>query len=152
MSASPELAAPRVADLRAAIARRLAGESFKYLLASALAFALDFAVLVGLTELAGLHYLIAAACGFTAGLVLTYVLSVAFIFQERRLRSRGLQFAVFAGIGLLGLALTEILMALVVGRFGVNYALAKLLVAGASFTFNFAARRVILFTRGRRSP
>ena len=152
MTASPPLAAPAATNLRAAIGRRLAQESVKYLLASALAFALDFAVLVGLTEFARWHYLVAAACGFTAGLVLTYVLSVTVIFQERRLRSRGLQFVVFAAIGMVGLALTEVLMALVVGRFGINYALAKLLVAGASFTFNFAARRVILFTRARRSP
>jgi len=151
LTASPDLAASRVGDLRAAIARQLAGESFKYMLASALAFALDFAVLVGLTEFARLNYLAAAACGFTAGLVVTYLLSVAFIFRERRLRSRRLQFVVFAAIGLVGLALTEVLMALVVGRFGVNYAVAKVLVAGASFTFNFVSRRVILFTRARRS-
>jgi putative flippase GtrA len=121
------------------------------MLASALAFALDFAVLVCLTEFARLNYLVAAACGFTVGLAVTYLLSVAFVFRERRLRSRGLQFAVFVAIGLAGLALTEVLMALVVGRAGVNYAIAKLLVAGASFTFNFAARRLILFTRAHRT-
>jgi putative flippase GtrA len=149
VTASPDIAAPAAGDLRAAIARRLAGESFKYMLASVLAFAIDFAVLVSLTEFARLNYLVAAACGFTAGLVVTYAASVTLVFQERRLSSPGLQFVVFAAIGLVGLALTEVLMALIVGRGGINYAVAKLLVAGVSFAFNFAARRLILFTRAR---
>jgi len=152
LTASPDLAAPSPPSaLRAAIARRLAGESFKYLMASGLAFALDFAVLIGLTEVARLNYLVAAAFGFTAGLVLTYVLSITVVFQERRLRSPGLQFLIFVAIGLVGLVLTEVLMALIVVRFGLNYVIAKVLAAGASFTFNFVARRVILFTRARQA-
>src|SRR5262249_13294711 len=95
---------------RRAIIPLLAIESAKYFLASAAALALDYGLLVSLTEFGRLNYLASAAIGFTAGLVLNYMLSVRFVFRERRLESRRLEILGFALIGLAGLALNEVLM------------------------------------------
>jgi len=81
----------------------LAVESAKYFLVSAAALALDYGLLVGLTELARLNYLVSAGLGFSAGVVLSYILSVRFVFSERRLESRRLEMMVFFLIGLAGL-------------------------------------------------
>jgi putative flippase GtrA len=129
-----------------ALLNRLYVESFKYFLVSALALAVDFGLLAFLTSVLKINYLIAAAVGFLAGLVINYLLSVTLVFQERRLRSRRLQFLFFLGIGLLGLVLTELSMALLVGGLGLGYAVAKVGAAGVSFTFNYVARRLLLFT------
>ncbi len=98
------------------------------------------------TALGRVHYLISAAVGFSAGLVVNYALSVAFVFRERRLASRRWEFVGFMLIGLAGLALNEVLMKLFVETVGLGYALAKIPATGVGFVFNFGARRLALFT------
>lgn len=127
-------------------------EFVKYFLVSAAALALDYGLLVSLTEFVRLNYLVSAAIGFTAGLVLNYLLSVSFVFHERRLKSKGLEILGFALIGLAGLALNEALMMVLVEQSGLGYALAKVPATGIGFVFNFGTRRIFLFTKARRSP
>jgi putative flippase GtrA len=126
-------------------AHAIAREWAKYLAASVAALAVDYTLLVLLTELVGLHYLVSAAIGFSAGLIVTYVLSVTVIFKQRRF-GRTLELGGFVVIGLLGLGLNELLLKGMVEGLGLHYALAKIPAAGISFLFNFAARRLILFT------
>ena len=130
---------------------RLFDETVRYLIVSALALIADYGLLVGLTQFAGLHYLVSAAIGFLCGLVLTYFLSVKFVFRVRRLTNPKHEFLIFAGIGLCGLAMNEMVMGLLVGGLGLGFAFAKLPTAGVSFLFNFGMRRALLFTRMRRS-
>lgn len=136
---------------RGAIIPLLAIESVKYFLVSAAALALDYGLLIGLTEFAGLNYLVSAAIGFTAGLVLNYILSVRFVFRERRLESRRLEILGFALIGMTALLLNEVLMMALVEQAGLGYALAKIPATGIGFVFNFGMRRIFLFTKTRRA-
>lgn len=126
--------------------RTLVQETGKYLLASLAALAVDFGLLVFLTHVAGVHYLISAAIGFSAGLVVNYALSVTMVFRQRRLRSRRLEFLGFFAIGLLGLALNEALMKVFVDSFGLGVAVAKVPATGIGFVLNFVSRRALLFT------
>jgi putative flippase GtrA len=129
----------------------LAVESAKYFLVSAAALALDYGLLVGLTEFANLNYLVSAGLGFSAGVVLSYILSVRFVFSERRLESRRLEMMVFFLIGLAGLALNEVLMKTLVEHAGFGYIFAKIPATGIGFVFNFGTRRFFLFTKARRA-
>jgi putative flippase GtrA len=132
-------------------------ETWKYLLVSLVALGVDFALLVGLTEVAKMNYLASAAVGFTAGLVVNYVLSITMVFSERRLKSRGLEFLGFFVIGALGLGLNEVLMKGFVDLLGPAFALAgvpgyawaKIPATGVGFVFNFVTRRLLLFSAAR---
>jgi putative flippase GtrA len=135
---------------RDAIIGLLVTESAKYFLVSVAALAVDYGLLVSLTEFAGLNYLVSAAISFTAGLVLNYILSVRFVFRERRLESKRLEMLGFALIGLAALALNEMLMMALVGWAGLGYALAKLPATGIGFIFNFGVRRAFLFTKAHK--
>ncbi len=121
-------------------------ESWKYLLVSILALAVDYGLMVSLTQMAGVHYLASAAIGFCAGLAVNYILSVTVVFTERRLSSRRLEFLGFLVIGLLALGLNEVLMKAFVEALHLDYRLAKIPAAGIGFIFNFVTRRVLLFT------
>ncbi|HEY5072820.1 MAG TPA: GtrA family protein [Caulobacteraceae bacterium] len=143
---SAELAAPAGGPARI---RTFARESWRYLAASVAALAVDFSLLVFLSEIVRLNYLWSAAVGFTAGLLVTYGLSVTLIFRERRF-GRGFELGGFVLIGLLGLGLNELLLRGMVEGLGFGYALAKIPAAGVSFVFNFISRRVLLFTAPRR--
>ena len=132
--------------MRGAPAARLAGETWKYFLVSLVALAVDYGLLVFLTEVVRLHYLVSAAIGFCAGLAVNYALSVTLVFRERRLKSRRLEFAAFFAIGAIGLILNEALMKLFVETFGLGYVLAKIPATGVGFAFNFGLRKALLFT------
>jgi putative flippase GtrA len=125
---------------------RMVGDLFKYGLASIAALALDYGLLLLCHQTLGLSYPIAAAIGFSSGLALVYLLSIWFVFEDRRSIRPGLEFSAFVAIGLAGLLLTEALMHVFVDRAGLTPAIAKIPTAGFVFLFNFTARRSLLFS------
>ena len=119
-----------------------------YGLASAAALAVDWGLLLVLHG-AGLNYLVATAIGFSAGIAVTYGLSVSVVFRHRPIADRRREFAGFLGVGLAGLVLTQLLMALWVERLAMAPGLAKIPTAGLVFIFNFSVRRALLFRAPR---
>lgn len=119
----------------------------RYLLASALALALDLALLTWLVERAGWPVQAAAAAGFVAGTVLAYLLSLGWVFRQRSFQHWHQGLLRFALVGLLGLGLNAALMAALYQGLALDYRLAKLGAAGLSFCFNYAGRRLWLFNR-----
>lgn len=127
--------------------RRFAGEGVRYLAASALALAIDFGLYSGLIRLADVDYLVAAPIGFAAGLATVYAVSIRWVFRHRRLKSVRDEFAVFALIGLAGMALNQAVIWAGVELLALSPELAKVLSAGTVFGFNFGLRKLLLFTR-----
>jgi len=124
-----------------------ASEFLRYFAASALGLAVDFGLYVGLTRLAGWHYLASAAAGFCAGLITVYLLSILWVFAVRRLRSSAQEFGLFATIGLAGLVLTELVLYACTDMAGLDYRVSKIVAAGLVFLFNFGCRKALLFSR-----
>jgi len=132
---------------RGGVQREVLGEGTRYVAASAAALAVDFSVYAGLVRLASVDYLVAAPAGFALGLATIYVLSVRWVFGARRLADPRLEFAVFASIGLGGMALNQLVIYAGVEAGALSYESAKLVSAGVVFCFNFALRKLLLFTR-----
>jgi len=127
--------------------KSVADEGVRYLAASALALTIDFGVYSGLIRLAAVDYLIAAPLGFGLGLAVIYLLSVHWVFRQRRLANARAEFALFALIGLAGMALNQLVVYAGVERLALSYEQAKLVSAGTVFSFNFVTRKLLLFTR-----
>ncbi len=127
--------------------RRLAGEGARYFVAGGLAFALDFSVYVALIRLADVHYLLAAPFAFAAGIAVTYLLCIRWVFAERRLADARTELGLFVAIGLAGMAFNEAVLFAAVDRWGLAFEPAKLISAAVVFGFNFLARKFLLFTR-----
>lgn len=124
--------------------RLFASDLFGYGLVSAAALALDWGLLIVFVR-AGLNYQIAAAVSFTLGMLLAYVGSVRLVFRGRRQRSLGAEASGFFAIGFLGLALNQALLFTFVHFAALPVGLAKAPTAALVFTFNFFARRTLLF-------
>jgi len=122
-----------------------------YGLASAAALAVDWGLLLGLTQ-AGIDYRIATAVGFCAGIGITYLLSISMVFRHRAVVDRRREFIGFFGVGIAGLVVTQLLMALWVERLGMTPGLAKIPTAGLVFVFNFTIRRALLFSAPAIQP
>ena len=130
-----------------ALLRRAAGEGARYAAAAAAALAVDFGVYSGLIRLGGVPYLAAAPVGFALGLATIYVLSVRWVFGTRRFGDARVEFAIFAAIGLAGLALNQLVLYAAVEGARLSYEAAKIVSAGIVFGFNFGLRKLLLFTR-----
>jgi putative flippase GtrA len=129
----------------------LARQFFHYALAGGIAWVVDFSVLFVLTEYGGLHYLVSASAGFMCGLLVIYAISTRWIFDERALNDRRVEFAAFALIGLAGLALNNLVMFVLTDGLGLYYLASKLVAAAVVLIFNFGTRRRFLFSRRRNA-
>lgn len=113
---------------------------------SMLSFALDFGVLVFLTEVAHLYYLISAGISFVLGATMSYALSILFVFEMRRFSSRLLEYGLFMLVGIVGLGLNEVLLWALTEKIGFYYLVSKIIAAALVFFWNFAARKGVLFS------
>jgi putative flippase GtrA len=123
------------------------GEFAYYLFFGGLVFGVDFALLIILTEVAGLGYLTSAFLAFLAGLTTMYVFSVSLVFRWRTYNDRVLEFGYFALCGIGGLALNQLSMYLLVEEGSLHYTTSKVVAAAIVFGWNFASRKLLLFRR-----
>ncbi|WIV97795.1 GtrA family protein [Kinneretia aquatilis] len=119
-------------------------EFVRYALCSALALAIDFALYL-LALRMGQAVPVAAALGFSVGLMTSYVLSVRWVFLQRRILDRRQELLVFCTVGVAGLLLTQLLLWLLVQRAAMRPEWAKLPTAVLVFMFNFSVRKALLF-------
>jgi putative flippase GtrA len=124
-------------------------EAIRYAAVSACAFIIDIAVLFVLVHYLSWWYVAAASASFLVGLLFGYVLSVTLVFKYRRLQDPRIEFASFAAIGMIGVALNAAAMAFGVKILGVHYLIAKCGAAGFTFVWNFLVRRQFLFVKYR---
>jgi putative flippase GtrA len=124
-------------------------EGWKYFLVSAASLALDLGLFKVLVENAHVYYLAANLISQSTGLILNYALSVAFVFRERRLKSRWSEFVGYISIGLAGMVVNEAGVAVFVGLLHFGPVVGKICAAGFSFLFSFVMRRIVLFTAVR---
>ena len=118
----------------------------KYAVAGGLAFAVDFSVLYFCTEILAMHYLLSNLFGYFAGLTVAYGLNVKWVFSYRRYRQRTwLEFFVFNLIVIVGLGISEGMMAILVGTAGMYYLYAKIVTSFFVALFNYTAKKFILF-------
>jgi putative flippase GtrA len=125
---------------------RLLREVTSYAGASAVAFALDIALLWTFVELLHWHYLLAGALSFLAGTLVVYTISITAVFKHRRVANPSVEFAAFTLIGVIGVCLNLVVLRVSVESLGYHYLIGKLAAAVLTFTTNFALRRWLLFS------
>ena len=119
-----------------------------YGLVSMLALASDCGLLLVLVWL-GANYLVASMLSFSAGMVISYLLNVRFVFADRRRALRDSETVGFFVVGVAGLALTQVLLYVFVSRLGLVVAVAKIPTTAIVFLFNFLSRRSLVFKASR---
>lgn len=126
--------------------RNLSKAFSKYVLVGGVAFCLDFAVLSFTHLVLGWPSLVAAAAGFCCGVVCTYLCCNYWVFTHRKMRGhQAREFAVFTGIGLVGLLLTLLLIGFFDGVVGLPTELSKLPTEALVLLWNFSARKIALY-------
>lgn len=120
---------------------------FRYGFVGGTAFLVDYGLLYILTSWGHLHYLLSASLSFVAGLVVNYLISTVWVFNDSRIRNKWTEFLVFSIIGVVGLGFTELLMWLFTDIIGFHYMISKLITAALVMLWNFFARRFVIFNK-----
>lgn len=148
---------------------------FRYVFVGGAAFLVDFGVLYVLTKFAGMGPVLAATISFILGLITNYVLSIAWVFNNRKMGSRWMEFLIFALIGVIGLVFNDLIIHFFTsaGSWGIrdimvtvlariftklsmeqvvqmNIMLAKIISTIIVFFWNFFARKFILFKTNKQ--
>lgn len=133
-------------------------EMFRYFVVGGLSAVVD---IVGLTffiefifnsEKSPLNMAIGTAAGFILGLICNYMLSMMFVFtnesQKEQNKNKKQTFTIFALVGVIGLALTELLMYLgmfIFSKDGFWYVLLSCLVKGIVLVWNYLGRKIFVY-------
>ena len=120
-------------------------------------FLIDFGITTGFTNLLGIHYLISKFLGFVVSAVVNYLLSIKFVFTQKKEMDKKKEFTVFLILSAFGLLINEIVMYLCIdgiyARSGqlqelVSHAnmvaLSSILATGIVMVYNFISRKLFL--------
>ena len=122
----------------------------RYLFSGGIAFLVDKLVFLTMRYSLDLNRYLSTSIAFVVGLVITYTLSVVWIFSEHRLKSRWAELGIFILIGLVGLALMNLLMWVFSSVVGIgNDFISNLLSTICVTLWNFIAKKYILFTSSK---
>ena len=139
---------------------------FRSLFVGGIATIADMAVMILCRELFRMPEDIAAVFGFVIGLTVNYIISNLWVFAKAKVKNRVLDFIVFAVIGIIGLGLTQLIIApfALEGIFGEGilvknavlggliptdkyYIIGKVLAVVIVYMWNFFARKFLLYSK-----
>ncbi len=98
-----------------------------------------------LTEYLGMHYLISNIFAFVGGLLTNYLLSLLWVFNNRKIKTKNKEFIIFSIIGIIGLLMSQICLYVFIDLLGMTAVYAKIYATLITFIWNFFARKIILF-------
>ena len=122
----------------------------KFGVVGVVATAIDFAVMVALTELAGVPPVVSSSVSFVVSLLFNYAASMRFVFERRDDLSRTAELAIFCLLSLVGLGINAALMWLGTELAQLNYVLVKVGATSVVMLWNFLSRKCWLEGKGTR--
>lgn len=120
-------------------------------------FFIDYGLTVGLANFCGIHYMISKFIGFVLSAVVNYILSIKFVFTQKKEMNKGKEFTIFIILSAIGLLLNEIILFVCIDVIHANSAmlqsylseetmlsLSALLATGIVMVYNFISRKLFL--------
>lgn len=117
----------------------------RYFISGGVAFCVDFLLMMLLHDRFNIIAEVAGTISFAVGLVITYLMSIFWIFNLRRFNNRVAEFLGFTIIGVVGLVLTYFIMRIFTNSLQINYLLAKIVSTIIVTLWNFLAKKYFLF-------
>lgn len=116
----------------------------KFAVVGLISFAVDWLLLVVLTDLCHVDYLVSTSVSFIVSVALNYALSVRYVFPHRDDMSRKREFTIFAILSAIGLGLTDVFMFVGVTMLNVAYQAMKVIATFCVTWYNYFSRRKFL--------
>ena len=124
--------------------QKLLAQIVKFGIVGVIAFAIDFGVLVFLTEVFGLNPVVSATISFIVSVIFNYLASMRYVFSHRKGMSRQREFVIFVVLSAVGLGINDALMWLGTEVVTLDYRLVKLVATAVVMVWNFVTRKIFL--------
>ena len=124
--------------------RKLIEQMIKFGFVGFLCFFIDYGIMVLLTEVAVIVYLVSSACSFTVSVIVNYILSVTFVFETDKEKSRIKEFIVFVFLSIIGLGINQLCMWFGVELLHISYLIVKIGATAVVMVYNFIIRKLII--------
>jgi putative flippase GtrA len=118
---------------------------FRYVFVGGTAFVVDFGFLYFFSDICGIYYLISAVLSFIISVLVNYIMSTKWVFNQDNIDNRLVEFNLFILISTIGLVFTEILLYFFTDVIGLYYLISKIISAIIVLFWNFLARRVMFY-------
>ena len=120
---------------------------FRYVFVGGTAFVVDFFFLYFFSDICGIYYLVSAVFSFIISVLVNYVMSTRWVFNQDNIENKVVEFNLFMLISTIGLVFTEILLYFFTDICGMHYLISKIISAVIVLFWNFLARRVMFYGR-----
>ena len=120
---------------------------FRYVFVGGTAFVVDFFFLYFFSDICGIYYLVSAVFSFIISVLVNYVMSTRWVFNQDNIENKVVEFNLFMLISTIGLVFTEILLYFFTDLCGIHYLISKIISAVIVLFWNFLARRVMFYGR-----
>ena len=137
--------------------KNLFNQILKFGIVGLFCFFIDYGITIIMTNVFGVHYLISKFFGFIISAVVNYLLSIKFVFTQKKEMDKGKEFTVFLILSAIGLVINEIVMYVCIDGIYAHSALLKeyisdsLMVSvgavaatGVVMVYNFISRKMFL--------
>ena len=124
--------------------KKLIEQLLKFGVVGAIAFFIDYGVLMLLNVGFGVNSVVAAGISFTVSVVFNYLASMRYVFTHRDDLSRGKEFAIFIVLSVIGLAINELVMwvgLVTIGGAPVAVTATKVVATAVVMIWNFFSRK-----------
>ena len=124
--------------------KELIRQFLKFGVVGVVAFAIDYGILMLLSQGLGMDPTLSAAISFTLSLIFNYLASMRYVFTHRADISRRREFVVFGILSAIGLIINELCMwggTTLLGKGALEVTLTKLFATAVVMVWNFFSRK-----------
>lgn len=124
--------------------RKLIEQIMKFGVVGAIAFVIDFGVMVFLTEVFSIDPVISATVSFIISVIFNYAASMRYVFSHREGMSRTREFVIFVVLSAIGLGINDLLIWAGTDLASFDYRLVKIFATAVVMVWNFVTRKIFL--------
>ena len=113
-------------------------------LVGVVATAIEYVLLIILIVIFNMDVLIASGIAFTISLLFNYILSIKYVFIDKKEMSKTKEMTGFFITALIGLGINQLMMYTLVNMVNIYYLFAKVVSTGTVMIWNFVSRHMFL--------
>ena len=127
--------------------KKLITQLFKFGIVGVLATLLEWILFYVLTNIIHIHYGISTAIAFLISTIFNYYLSVKYVFDVDKEKSKKRNFIIFVIFSIIGLGLNELILWISIEKLHIYNMIGKIIATGIVMIFNFITRKLFLEKR-----
>ena len=124
--------------------KHLFAQLVKFGIVGVLATLIEWGIFYILTNIIHIHYGVSTAIAFLISTVFNYYLSVKYVFDVDKEKSKKRNFIIFVIFSIIGLGLNELILYICIEKIHLYNMIGKIIATGIVMIFNFITRKIFL--------